>query len=119
MTTTYSVADVRQFVLMAADKIERFPKQFDFWMCSVPSSPNDCGCALGWIGYFAGRRLEPVGRASEELLGFDSAVFYDRMDGMNARWAYSSSVCAKALRLYADTYLADTRRPTVARGEAA
>jgi hypothetical protein len=98
-------ADIRQFVLMAADKIHRFPKQFDFWMCSVPSSPNDCGCALGWIGYFADMRDEAVSIVSEKLLGIDGGAFYGRMDGMNIDWAYSSSVCAATLRRYADTYL--------------
>lgn len=112
-------ADIRQFVLMAADRIERFPDSFDFWACRVPSSTCDCGCALGWIGYFADMRDEEVSIVSEQQLGIDGGAFYGRMDGISMEWVNSSSACAATLRRYADTYLpAQSDQPEQASGVA-
>lgn len=103
-----NTTDVRQFVLMAADKIERFPGKFVFTAIWVPSDGDGCGCALGWIGYFARRHREPVETTSIALFGVDGAKFYARMNAVKQdgeSWIISASDCAKCLRRYADKYL--------------
>ena len=48
--------NVREAILAAADHIETYPKKFSFASVEVPSrrSCGTPGCALGWIGHFAG-----------------------------------------------------------------
>lgn len=103
-----NTADIRQAILMAADKIERFPGQFKFRICSVPQGPGGCGCAIGWIGYFSGERpKECVFHVSERVLHVGHTDFYDRMDHLQAPgeyWLLRADDCAACLRRYADTY---------------
>lgn len=103
-----NTTDIRQAILMAADKIERFPGQFDFGETRVPSAPTDCGCALGWFGYFAGTEKDlVVSFVSEGLLGVTDNVFYGRMHSMERpgeAWPAFGADCAACLRRYADTY---------------
>lgn len=115
--------NIRQAILKAADHIERNPSAFNFGAVRFPK-PNDCGtpgCALGWIGVFAGlpdmyaRSLDRsdswcVLRAAREVLGLPDkchtdSVFYERMDEVaGTDWRHSAATCARALRLYADRY---------------
>jgi len=104
----FTPRQVRQFVLMAADKIERFPGKFNFGAIWVPSDGDGCGCALGWTGYFARRNGECVEDTSRALFGVDSTAFYRRISALQQDddcWLIRASDCAKCLRRYADTYL--------------
>lgn len=98
---------VRQHMLMAADKIERFPEQFKFIMIRVPVDRDGCGCALGWLGYFASMHDKSVEEVSQALLGIGSGEFYSRMNAMDAKpgyWDICASDCSERLRRYADAY---------------
>jgi len=107
------MADIYTAIMRAADHIERYPDQFDFSRVRVP----DCGtpgCALGWIGRFAGC---PVGHVIESIVDFekdtpckrlglrDQVTFYNRMRELTARyWAEDAATCAAGLRRYAQLY---------------
>lgn len=103
-----NTTDIRQAILMAADKIERFPGQFRFSALCVPTDPKGCGCALGWIGYFANAAKDRcVSRVSEGVLGIGSNEFYTRMENMRfpgEDWMIRASDCAACLRRYADAH---------------
>lgn len=113
--------DIRQSILMAADKIERFPHQFEFIQTDIPDSCTGCGCALGWIGYFAGVR--GINANAVELLtgARDTSVFYTRMSEIRHGWTYEAKACASNMRSYADKYFpndtADCNDPVEAKLE--
>lgn len=101
----------REAILKAADHIERHSEGYDFWHNIVPVRCGSHGCALGWIGYFAG--LTEYGSAQQivsEYLGIDSSAFFyaDMCELTNSSpnpykgWYISHSLAAKGLRLYAD-----------------
>lgn len=107
-------------ILAAASHIERHPEFFNFNAVALPDT--DCGthgCALGWIGFFAGLRPDEtrdygfcVLRAANEVLGLNdkdhvSSVFYDRMTDLAGHplyWRERATECARVLRLYAEKY---------------
>jgi len=110
-------------ILQAADFIEGHPSQFKFSSVSTPRHPG-CGtpgCALGWIGHFAGfsagedwipydvatkaMGLRPEPAYSGGTLFKEAFHFYRRMDELGGNmWRYRAVDCARALRLYAEKY---------------
>jgi hypothetical protein len=111
-------------ILRAADHIERNPRLFDFGRTRVPHSCRTRGCALGWIGFFAGRTKLPLRTlfgfslphrgiaivttegGSDPLIPITACEFYRRMDALVAPddWRREASACAAGLRLYAMRY---------------
>ena len=118
--------NIRDAILKAADHIERNPGEFNFQSVFIPSAPG-CGtpgCALGWIGHFAGvhdpsdlsgyweREKNAWGLCEVNVIGscdlpFSTArEFYRAMDAVysDVSWRDSAQNCATALRAYADKY---------------
>lgn len=105
--------NIREAILKAADHIERNPGTFRF---SVGTKPHDCGspgCAIGWIGYFAGCKSRSYIDISKELFNIHHSEVYLRLTSAESPlatdWAYgtwprSAERCACALRFYADKY---------------
>jgi hypothetical protein len=112
-----------QAILRAADHIERQPRLFDFERTRVPGNCHTPGCALGWIGFFAGRTqarvramlglsflhrgiaIVTVDAGSDPVITVTAREFYQRMDRLAARdWRRDATQCANALRLYAAVY---------------
>lgn len=110
-------------IVRAADHIEGHPKLYDFERTRVPGNCRTPGCALGWIGHFAGRTktrirarfslpfihrgiaIVTLEGGSEPVLHVTARDFYKRMDSFAvANWRENASACARALRLYADRY---------------
>lgn len=112
-------------IMKAADHIERNPGEFRFSSIGLPKGIG-CGapgCALGWIGFFAGVAhktfdtisLVATNGVSERpgvspLLSIDQGTFYKRMNELASGWTFDSSECAKGLRLYAAKYHAADAR---------
>lgn len=108
-------------IMKAADWIESHPSEFKFFSISVPDAPG-CGtpgCAIGWIGTFAGNR-KGFTRVYSEILGVGSDIeFYSRMDKLSApgagycdgttQWRHQASECGRVLRLYAAKYHAPAK----------
>lgn len=103
-------------IMRAANHIERNPSSFDFDKTDIPAP--DCGtpgCALGWIGCFAGITggIEEVADHGEgnSLLKIDQKIFYRRMDELaGALWIWSATKCATGMRLYAEKYHGHEKR---------
>jgi hypothetical protein len=115
--------NIRQAILRAADHIESTPKEFNFQSVYIPDGPG-CGtpgCALGWIGHFAGydeqRAVAESGDSAtvlyigRKVLGvkceghmLNRNEFYARMDTLAGGWQHGAVACARGLRLYADKY---------------
>lgn len=95
-------------IMKAADHIESNPKSFEFCSINMPTLCGTPGCALGWVGFFAGNRRPDMCDVAEKVLGLSiedgDQEFYDRMDGLVNRWRTNPMRCAKGLRLYAEKY---------------
>lgn len=109
----------RDAILQAAKHIEEDPQDFQFMTWKIPNSCGSPGCALGWVGYFAG---VDIGNASTvaKAMGYEDPYEVDRADMSFYRdveallpktgkesylnWQTDPKVCAKGLRLYADKY---------------
>jgi hypothetical protein len=127
MTNVYSA------IMKAADHIERHPDQFVFLTPWVPTNYiDDVGCALGWIGAFAGmpeknpqtqqwnshhevaadvldldrteRDVLRIGSGGPSVSG--SEIFYARLNRFvgSSQWRRDAQLCATALRCYAERY---------------
>jgi hypothetical protein len=105
--------NIRDAILQAADHIEGNPTDFYFSATDVPDNCGTPGCALGWIGFFAGvRRGSPYYTVCDQLglpvapvsLEDGDRSFYDRMHSVSEDWVNDPLECARALRLYADKY---------------
>jgi hypothetical protein len=115
--------DTYQAILRAADHIQRQPQLFDFERTRIPGNCHTPGCALGWIGFFAGRTqarvramlglsflhrgiaIVTVDAGTEPVITVTAREFYERMDKLVAGdWRRDAAQCADALRLYAATY---------------
>lgn len=109
--------DLYGVIMRAADHIEAHPREFDFASTSIPSIPGCgiAGCALGWIGYFAGVRggivkvagYEPSSTVVSTVLGITAITFYSRMNAIGmgmVHWSIFAKDCARCLRLYAEQY---------------
>lgn len=95
---------MRDAILKAADHIEAHPEAFHFMETRVPHVCGTAGCALGWIGFFAGLNAHSVGEVVAAM-NTESFEFYDRMDKYGGRtWIDDPTLCAKALRGYADEF---------------
>jgi hypothetical protein len=110
-------------ILRAADHIDRHPKLFDFGRTRIPADRRTPGCALGWIGYFAGRTkaripimlglsfvhrgiaiVTPEG-GTDAVITVTAIEFYERMDSLAiGAWRKDAHACADAMRLYAERY---------------
>ena len=130
--------NVYDAIMKAADMVESNPDKFNFNATRVPDDCGSPGCALGWIGHFAGRpaklryegyygfsdvAISTLGLAADASWATD--IFYDRMDVLlsaqtgkgykvggklhDTAWRYDASVCASALRLYAVKYHAPAK----------
>lgn len=106
--------NVYDAIMKAAEHIESHPNEFDFLRFCIPACGSP-GCALGWIGCFAGIPADMCGATTMvpyKVLGFDQsecmadAKFYRRLHELvgTEKWKTSASLCAKALRLYAAKY---------------
>lgn len=113
----------RMALLAAADHIDRNPDRFFFYENLIPEHLDDVGCALGWVGYFAGAKAEPLyghnsiavceisgrTRSVAQWLGFDhDDEFYQMMDSqISPNWADQHRACARGLRKIADCRFPD------------
>jgi len=108
---------IRNAVLLAADHVEQFPSEFNFFSFEIPLKKH-CGtpgCALGWIAHFLGYQ----GEDWTNLVGVSDSEFYERMDALEGHdsetagrwgdWSRSADKCAAALRRYADKHLPETK----------
>ena len=98
-------------IMKAANHIEKNPGIFEYSISNIPRCGSP-GCALGWIGYFAG---EPAGKQVErvaEMLNVEEIEFYRRMTAFRISWMSRPSVAAEALRLYAEKYHGHEKKPT-------
>lgn len=110
-------------IMMAADHIERNPREFDYYCTGVPDAPcGSPGCAIGWVNFFTstcgpGERLlnerwlyispNSAGRrpiSCKAALGVDDGKFYARMDELSGGWRAHALECARALRRYAERH---------------
>lgn len=106
-------------IMKAADQIEEAPASFNFMSTRIPDRCGSPGCALGWIGLFAGRpkgvQWWSFAAVATHVLGLpDSTDFYHRMDdltpfvrrltGESWQWRDNAKDCARNLRLYANKY---------------
>lgn len=103
-------------IMRAADHIEQHPNIFDFSQFQLPRDCDTPGCALGWIGFFAGFSLDDDVQFSwdvmrvGDLLGLDLAhhnpknEFYIRLDALSPGWYANAVKCAAGLHAYADKY---------------
>jgi hypothetical protein len=107
-------------IMRAADWIETHPERFDFGACDVPAMEcGSPGCAIGWIGAFAGFKSgQTTWNVSEKLLGLKGdGDFYERMraisaeNGKHGYWRTSPKMLAKHMRLYASRYHASSLLP--------
>lgn len=117
--------DIYSAVMKAADHIERNPQDFNYDAVTLPGvprsldrTPDNCGCAIGWIMHMAGVKRTPFFGFSEfagALNAGSPPEFYVRMSGFAPGWERDASLCAKGLRLYAQKYLTPpkTRRADV------
>jgi hypothetical protein len=116
--------NTQQAILKAADHIQAHPQLFDFEKTRVPCDGRTPGCALGWIGYFAGRTQARIrlmlgfsflhrgiaivtldGGSSDPVIALTAREFYERMDNLAVgNWRVDASVCADTLRRYAARY---------------
>jgi hypothetical protein len=89
----------------AATHIEQNPGRFYFGAYSVPCTSNNYGCALGWVGHFAGVAGGMPINTIAHALGVEENTFYNRMASCSSsRWNRDSKACARGLRAYADRY---------------
>jgi hypothetical protein len=114
--------NIRDAILKAADHIERHPSEFNFIIPSIPAGPGcgSPGCALGWIGSFAGMRGHYTDVAGKILGAENPIAFYELLteaEGVkrvahcdpgtywtHGQWWLNAPACAAALRLYADKH---------------
>lgn len=96
-------------IMKAADLLERHPSLWDYHNVNVPECDTP-GCALGWIGFFMGRK---AGSTITGIGGVGQGDFYSRMGGIQYTdpdwmskpdWIHSAAVAARCLRAYAETY---------------
>lgn len=98
-------------IMKAADHIERYPKNFNFFRTSIPADCGTPGCALGWVMHFSGARWRPNCDAIDGVaaVGVDSTMFYQRMSEISREWADTAQHCVSTLRLYAEKYHGNDR----------
>jgi hypothetical protein len=115
--------DTYNAILRAADHIETNPRLFDFERTRVPSHCWTPGCALGWIGFFAGRTKARIPAmfgfsfphrgiaivtsegGMDPVIPVTAHEFYKRMDSFAVgNWRKDAGACAKAMRFYAGRY---------------
>ena len=89
----------------AADHIERYPEEFNFYETSTPRAPHcgSPGCAIGWVAAFYG----PPAHADIEVfaaahLGGDDGFYRALHDTNVGDWYHNPTLCAAALRRVAD-----------------
>lgn len=109
--------NVYEAMMKAADHIEKNPRLFDFDVCAIPNECGTPGCALGWIGVFAGvapgKSIHAVADYDDgsSILKVSQRKFYDQMDALvGVDWIDSASLCAVGLRRYAEKYHGDLKR---------
>jgi hypothetical protein len=112
-----------QAILKAADHIQAHPALFDFERTRVPGDCGTPGCALGWIGHFAGRTqaripllfglsflhrgiaIVTTEGGADSVITVTAREFYERMDFLAVgNWRQDARVCAGAMRRYAESY---------------
>jgi hypothetical protein len=112
-----------QAILRAADHIQANPPLFDFERTRVPGNCRTPGCALGWIGFFAGRTqarirvmlgfsflhrgiaIVTLDGGSNPVINVTAREFYERMDRLaSGNWRVDAGACAEAMRRYAARY---------------
>jgi hypothetical protein len=107
--------NIYEAIMKAADQIEEDPSSFRFSATGIPHACGTPGCALGWIGFYAGMRRQALKYVSFEdvarMLDLCSTVFYTRMDDLTSGflrnrywWRNEAATCAKSLRKYAEKY---------------
>jgi hypothetical protein len=107
--------NVYEAIMRAGDHIERHPDLFKFSRFCIPKRGSP-GCALGWIGHFAGMEAAYTGagmRVPKEVLGLDGdTTFYQLMGKLSGGggWRYDAEICARTLRAYAAKHHKPTTR---------
>lgn len=104
---------IRRAILLAANRIARHPKLFNFYTTEVPRDCNSPGCALGWVRFYFcpnTRRHSYMNIAPRALINDDS-IFYRRMSELTKgkstferTWRNSASLCAAGMRAYANRF---------------
>lgn len=95
---------MRDAILKAADHIESHPETFHFMATDIPHACDSPGCALGWVGFFAGIDANRVGQVADAM-SINTCDFYDQMDKYAGReWIDRPELCAVALRGYANEF---------------
>lgn len=119
--------NIYQAILKAANHIERNPGAFNFSSVHIPNGCGTPGCALGWIGHFAGVTHQVYSSIClvaknpskgdyafpvNHLFDIDQTEFYSRMDAAieDWDWRFDAHKCATALRLYAAKYHAQDKQ---------
>lgn len=113
-------------IMKAADHIERHPNDFNFMQWCVPGSCGSPGCALGWIGFFAGLSgdagsvalamgMDPISAGHQSHRA--DMVFYGRMyalyPGEHCGSWKNLNVLPTALRAYAERYHSHEKAPAL------
>jgi hypothetical protein len=107
--------NIRDAILEAAAHIERNPDDFNFHSIEKPSHCGTPGCAIGWIGVFAGIEEEHPSwlSAIKRQTGIDAHDFYKKMSDIQLGWIFEAASCAITMRLYADKYHPAERRDLI------
>lgn len=105
--------NVYEAIMKAADHIEKNPGDFDFGNFRVPGCGTP-GCALGWIGVYAGIGAGASVHHVVEKQLLRNGDFYENMRGLiGGGWHDDAKQCARGLRLYAERYHAHEKpKPT-------
>lgn len=95
-------------IMKTANLLEKHPDLWDFHKVYVPKCDSP-GCALGWIGFFMGRKAgDPL-----PSFGISSGEFYDRLSEIQYEdpnwinkpdWTKDGTIAARCLRTYAERY---------------
>lgn len=105
--------NIRQAMLLAADRIERSPSCYNFYNARSPGHRDD-GCIIGWTAYYMGEQPNQecgvdgdgsLRNLCGKLFGVTPRVFFDRIIALNKRTFVETEFVAKAMRAYADKFL--------------
>lgn len=69
---------LRRAVLKAAKKLEEEPELYNFYRLEVPKAEKECGCILGWIGFYINQdfnlQFEDISDVCEIVFGYRGAA---------------------------------------------
>lgn len=95
---------LKEAMLKAADFIEQNPNRHDFYVGYRHKEEPECGCALLWIGFFAGLEEKHFENISEKLFNKSSCEihhwFYGGMLKENTAPEVASNIRKQAEGLF-------------------